>query len=147
MDQNYLETTYDKFTLKVDRSCVYHAEGAWARLEGDLVVVGVSDFFQTNSGDVAYINLPRVGAQLQQNDEAGNIETIKTAVALIVPVSGTVEQVNTELENQPELINQDAYGAGWILKIRPLNWTGESSLLLSPEAYFELMNKRLAEKQ
>ena len=147
MDQDYLETTYDKFTLKVDRSCFYHAERAWARLEGDLVVVGVSDFFQTNSGDVAYINLPRVGAQLQQNDEAGNIETIKTAVALIVPVGGTVEQVNTELENQPELINQDAYGAGWILKIRPLDWTGESSLLLSPEAYFELMNKRLAEKQ
>lgn len=147
MDQDYLETTYDKFTLKVDRSCFYHAEGAWARLEGDLVVVGVSDFFQTNSGDVAYINLPRVGAQLQQNDEAGNIETIKTAVALIVPVGGTLEQVNTELENQPELINQDAYGAGWILKIRPLDWTGESSLLLSPEAYFELMNKRLAEKQ
>lgn len=147
LGQEFLETTYDKFTLKVDNSCLYHAEGTWARLEGEQVIIGVSDFFQTNAGDVAFINLPKPGAQFEMNEETGNLETIKTTAALIAPVSGTVESINTELESNPELINQDAYGQGWIMKVRPSDWAGDSTKLLSPGAYFEFMNKQLEEKQ
>ncbi len=147
LGKEFLETTYDKFTLKVDLSCLYHIEGSWARLEGEQVVVGVSDFFQTNAGDAAFINLPKPGSQFKMNDETGNLETIKSTVALIAPVSGIVESINTELESRPELINQDAYGQGWIMKIRPSDWAGDSTKLLSPEAYFEFMNNKLAEKQ
>jgi glycine cleavage system H protein len=147
MGQEFLETTYDKFTLKVDRSCLYQVEGTWSRLEGDQVVVGVSDFFQTNAGDVAFINLPKLGTKVQMNDEAGNIETIKTTEPLITPVSGTVERINTDLESHPELINQAPYGQGWIMTIHPSNWPGESSKMLSPEAYFEFMVHKLAEKE
>jgi glycine cleavage system H protein len=146
MEKEFLELTYDKFTLRVDTDCLYHPEDTWAKLEGELVVVGVTDLFQTNAGDVAFVNLPKKGAQFAQNAEVGNMETIKTTAAIVSPVSGMVEEVNQELETRPELINTDVYGQGWIMKIRSDNWAAESAKLLSPEAYFKVMAEKLKNK-
>lgn len=146
MQKEFLAVTYDKFILRVDTSCLYHPEETWVKLEGELVVIGVTDFLQTNAGDIAFINLPQKGVQFSQNDEAGNIETIKTTVPIISPVSGMVEEVNQDLETKPELINTDVYGQGWILKIRPDNWAEESAKLLSPEAYFKILDEKLKNK-
>ena len=145
MGNDFMEVTYDKFTFRVDNSCLYHPNETWAREEDGLIVVGVTDFLQTNSGDVAFLEAPELGAELAQGSEAGIIETIKTTVALIAPVSGTVEEVNTSLEDEPEKINSDAYGEGWIMKIKPSDWESEKGSLLSPEAYFPLMEVKVKE--
>jgi len=139
MSGNFVEVTYDKFTFRVDQSCFYHPNETWAREEDDLIVVGVTDFLQTNSGDVAFLEAPEVGAELTQGGDAGIIETIKTTVTLSSPVSGTVVEVNTTLADEPELINSDAHGAGWIMKIKPSNWATEKGNLLSPKAYLPIM--------
>lgn len=143
MSGDYQEVTYDKFTFKVDMSCLYHPDETWAREENGLIVVGVTDFLQTNSGDVAFLEAPEIGTELVQGGNAGIIETIKTTVELISPVSGRVEEVNTPLEDEPELINNDAYEAGWIMKIKPSNWAVEKGNLLSPEAYFPIMEEKI----
>jgi glycine cleavage system H protein len=143
MSGDYKEVTYDKFTFKVDQSCLYHPNETWAREEDGLIVVGVTDFLQTNSGDVAFLEAPEVGAELAQGGEAGIIETIKTTITLISPLSGTVTEVNPSLADAPELINSDAYGAGWIMKIKPSNWAAEKDSLLSPDAYFPIMEEKV----
>jgi glycine cleavage system H protein len=143
LNGDYKEVTYDKFTFKVDQSCLYHPNETWAREEYGLIMVGVTDFLQINSGDVAFLEAPEVGAELVQGGEAGIIETIKSTVTLISPVSGMVEEVNTSLGDEPELINNDAYGAGWIMKIKPANWAAEKDNLLSPDAYFPIMEEKV----
>lgn len=145
MGEQFTEVTYDKFTFRVDNSCLYHQGETWAREEEGLIVVGVTDFLQTNAGDVAFLEAPEVGTELTQGGEAGIIETIKTTVTLISPVSGTVKEINADLEGQPEKINSDAYGEGWIMKIRPSDWNGEKGNLLTPEAYFPIMEIKVKE--
>lgn len=145
MGQDFMEFTYDKFTFKVDKNCMYNSNETWAREEDSLIIVGVTDFLQTNAGDVAFLEAPEVGAELAQGGEAGIIETIKTTVTLISPVSGVVEEINSNLENEPELINSDAYGEGWIMKIRPAAWEDEKGNLLTPDAYYPVMEVKVKE--
>ncbi len=145
MGQDFMEFTHDKFTFRIDKSCLYHSDETWARDEGGLIVVGVTDFLQTNAGDVAFLEAPELGIELTQNGEAGIIETIKTTITLLSPVSGIVQEVNTSLEDEPQLINNDAYGEGWIMKIKPTNWESEKANLLSPEAYYPIMQNKVKE--
>lgn len=143
MAQEFMEFTYDKFTFRIDTSCMYHSGELWAREEDGSIVVGVTDFLQTNSGDVAFLEAPDIGTDLNQNGEAGILETIKTTVTLISPVSGYVEGVNPRLEDEPELINSDAYGEGWIMKIKPADWENEKVNLLTPQAYSPIMEEKV----
>lgn len=143
MGNGFMEVTYDKFTFRVDRSCLYHPDECWAREEGGLIVVGVTDFLQTSAGDVAFLEPPEVGAEIAQGGEAGVLETIKTTVTLISPVSGAVKEVNQALEDDPQLINSDAYGEGWIMKIEPSNWEEEKKRLMTPEEYFPVMEEKI----
>ncbi len=145
MEQKFIEVTYDKFTFRVDKTCLYHLGETWAREEDGLIVVGVTDFLQTNSGDVAFLESPEVGTDLTQGSEIGVIETIKTTVTLISPASGTVEEINKSLEDEPQLLNNDAYGKGWIMKIKPSRWEVEKVNLLSPEAYLPIMEVKVKE--
>lgn len=145
MEREFIEVTYDKFIFRVDTSCFYHSGETWAREEDGLIVVGVSDFLQTNAGDVAFLEAPEVGTELTQGGEAGIIETIKTTVTLVSPVSGTVVEVNTGLEDEPQAINSDAYGDGWIFKIKDSDWATEKANLMSPETYFPVMEKKVKE--
>jgi glycine cleavage system H protein len=141
-----MEVTYDKFTFRVMKNYLYHPEECWAKEEGGLVKVGVSDFLQKTVGDVAFLELPEVGAELTQEEEAGTMETIKATVALISPVSGKIKEVNRGLDENPQLINTDPYGEGWLFKLAPGNWEADKKVLLDAETYFPKMEAKIKEE-
>jgi glycine cleavage system H protein len=135
----FLETIVDKFTFKVAQDRLYTAEGVWAKAEGTLVRVGLSDFVQQRSGDVAFAEVKPVGAAVTFDDEVAVIETIKVNISLGSPVSGKVVEVNPAMSATPEAINQDPYESGWLAVIAATDWETEQSRLLNPQAYFEKM--------
>jgi glycine cleavage system H protein len=146
VSEEFREVTYDKFTFRVMKNYLYHPEECWAKEEGGLVKVGVSDFLQKTVGDVAFLELPEVGAELTQEEEAGTMETIKATVALISPVSGKIKEVNRGLDENPQLINTDPYGEGWLFKLAPGNWEADKKVLLDAEAYFPKMEAKIKEE-
>jgi glycine cleavage system H protein len=134
--QKFLETTVDKFTFRVDVDRFYSEEGIWARTEGNLVRIGLSDFLQQRNGDVAFAEVKPVGAQVALGDEIAVIETIKVNISLASPVTGKIVQVNPEMETAPEAINQDPYGAGWLAVVEATDWQADRSRLLDAQTYF-----------
>jgi glycine cleavage system H protein len=106
----------------------------WAKSEGDVVIVGVSDYAQQQIQDVVYVELPEIGQELEQKKEFAVIESVKAAFDIYAPASGEVVEINKELEDAPECINDDPYGAGWIVKILLSN-PGELNNLMSVEEY------------
>ncbi len=111
----------------------------WARLEDDgLVRVGISDHAQQQLGDLVYVELPEVGAQVGPDNGCAVVESVKAASDVYAPIHGEVVEVNSALDDGPELINTDAYGEGWIFVLRPDN-KAELDDLLDPESYAELI--------
>jgi glycine cleavage system H protein len=145
VEAEYLQTTVDKFVFKVKKGCWYSEAGIWVQVEDGLARVGVSDYVHQSSGDVAFAEIEPAGTQLAQGDYLGMIETIKVAIELLSPVSGTVQEVNEELEVSPELINQDPYGQGWLALIALADWEADRASLLSAETYLEVMHGQAEE--
>ena len=143
---DYLETTVDKFTFKIAKDRLYSTEGVWAKAEEKMVRVGLSDFVQQRSGDVAFAEVKPAGAEVVFGDEIAVIETIKVNISLGSPVKGKVFEVNTALSTTPEVINQDPYESGWLVMIEASDWEADRSRLLNPQTYFEKM-KRDAEQE
>jgi len=135
----YLETMVDKFTFKVAIDRLYDEEGIWAKPEGNLVRIGLSDFLQQRSGDVAFAEVKPVGTQVAFGDEIALIETIKVNISLTSPVTGKVVEVNPAMATAPEAINQDPYGAGWLAVVEATDWEVDKANLLDPQAYFAKM--------
>ena len=106
----------------------------WIRIDGDLATVGITDYAQSQLGDVVYVELPEVGKALVQGDEAAVVESVKAASEVFAPVSGTVEAVNETLADEPGKINESAEAEGWFLKMR-LTATDELGELMDEEAY------------
>lgn len=96
----------------------YHKEHTWARREGDLIRVGISDFAQDQLGDIIYFELPAEGDCFAQGDEFGSVESAKVVSTLYMPVSGEVVEVNDDLNNNPEATNSDPYDSGWIITVK-----------------------------
>lgn len=96
----------------------YHKEHMWAKVDGDLVTVGVTDFYQKLAGEISYIELPSEGDDISKDDVVGTVETGKWIGKIYAPVSGTVDAINGEIDNEPSLPNQDPYGTGWLYKIK-----------------------------
>jgi glycine cleavage system H protein len=142
----YLETTVDKFIFRVATDRLYNPEGVWALADGDRIRVGVSDFLQQRSGDVAYAKVRREGTAVATGDEVAVIETIKANVEVPSPVGGTVVEANPAMELSPEAINQDPYGEGWLVVIEASDWPKDRDTLLDPQAYFELMKGQAEEE-
>ncbi len=142
----YLETTVDKFIFRVATDRLYSAEGVWALAEGDRIRIGLSDFLQQFSGDVAFAEIKPEGTTLAAGDEAALIETIKVNLSVPSPVGGTVAEVNAAMELSPEAINQDPYGTGWLALIQAADWPQDRAALLDPQAYFEIMKRRAEEE-
>jgi glycine cleavage system H protein len=120
----------------------YTKDHEYARVEGDVAVVGISDHAQEALGDVVFVELPALGAKLAKGDSAAVVESVKAASDVFAPVSGEVVEVNKEVDAQPGLINEDATGRGWIFKIKIVN-AGELASLLS-EADYAVFLKTLA---
>ena len=142
----FLETTVDKFTFKVATDRFYTREGVWALAEGQRVRIGLSDFSQQRSGDIAFAEVKPVDTALAIGDEVAAIETIKVNVILGSPVNGKVIEVNPDMELKPEVINQDPYGAGWLAAIEATDWEADRAQLLDPQAYFVVMKTEAEEE-
>lgn len=139
----YFRTTFDKFEIRVRKGCYYTKDDLWVNIENGKVRIGVSDYLQKTSGDVAFIELTKLGSTVEQGKEFGTIESAKTTVALFSPVSGKIDEVNGKLDGKPELVNSDPYGEGWLLVITPLSLDDDLKLLLNAEDYYTLMLQKL----
>ncbi|MAL99556.1 MAG: glycine cleavage system protein H [Alteromonadaceae bacterium] len=123
---------------KVPGDLRYNATHQWVRLEGDIATVGITDFAQEQLGDVVYVELPEVGDQVTAAEEAGGVESVKSASDIYSPVSGEVVDINGALEDSPEIINESPYQDGWLFKLR-LDGTTLPADLLTAESYSELL--------
>ena len=126
--------------MNIPEQLRYTAEHEWLRDEHDsTVTIGITDHAQAELGDIVYVELPAVGAEITQGDSFGVIESVKAASDLFAPVSGTVTAVNSDLESAPQQVNEDPYGAGWLLKLQPSRLADERGALLDGAGYRQLL--------
>jgi len=118
----------------------YTKEHEWVRVEGEAATIGVTDFAQNALGEVTFVELPEVGAEAVAGEELAVVESLKAASDVFAPVSGMVAAVNEALEDEPNAINADPYGAGWLCKIEGIDEAGLAALL-TPEQYEALLSK------
>jgi glycine cleavage system H protein len=118
----------------------YSREHEWVRLDGDEATVGITEYAQEELGDIVFVELPDVGAQLKQTDTFAIVESVKAASDVYSPLSGEVAATNTELVAKPELANEDPYGAGWMMRIK-LNAASELDELLDATGYGALITE------
>jgi len=142
----YLETTVDKFIFRVATDRYYSSEGMWAKSDGNNIRIGLTDFLQQRSGDVAFAEVKPVGSKLLLGDEVCVIETIKVDIYLTSPVSGIILEVNPFMDDSPEMINQDPYGEGWIAVIEVGDWEKDKQELMDAKAYFTFMRGQAEEE-
>ena len=119
----------------------YHKEHEWVRLDGQRVTLGISDFAQDALGDVVFVDLPKVATELTMNQEIGEVESTKATSSLYSPVSGTIVEVNAELQDHPEYLNQDPYGKGWIAVIELTN-PADVEALMTASQYEEFLSSQ-----
>lgn len=119
--------------MKFDENCRYQKSHEYARIDGELYVVGISDYAQDELGDVVFVELPEVGASFDQGGGFGVVESVKAASDLYAPVTGEVAEVNERLKDEPELVNQDPFGEGWIIKIKAGDSAGYDALMSAEE--------------
>lgn len=120
--------------MAVDRNARYLESHEYARLEGELAVIGISDHAQAELGDIVFVELPSVGKTIAKGTTFGTIESVKAASDLYMPISGTVVAINEALSGDPGLVNRDCYGQGWLLKVKPSN-PAEFETLLDAASY------------
>jgi glycine cleavage system H protein len=120
--------------MNVPADLKYTSDHEWIKIDGDVATIGITDFAQSELGDIVYVEIETEGETLDKEEVFGSIEAVKTVSDLFMPVSGEVVEINGEIESNPEVINSDAYGAGWLIKIK-VSDTSELEALLSAEAY------------
>jgi len=142
-----LEFRLDKWTFKVPKNLLYNENDCWAKIDGKLATVGITDFLQNLMSDIVFVELPKIGDKIEQFDEAGSLESIKATLDLISPVSGVIEEVNNELSNTPDLANTDPYGKGWFLKVQLTDFESDKENLIGADDYLEVMKKKAEKEQ
>lgn len=124
--------------MNVPKDLLYTKDHEWIRIEGQTATVGITDFAQSELGDVVFIEIETVGETIDKGDTFGTIEAVKTVSDMFMPVSGEVLEVNPDLEQSPDLVNKDPYGKGWMIKIK-VSDPSEAKNLLNAEKYQELL--------
>lgn len=122
----------------------YSKEHEWVMVEDDIALVGITDYAQSELGDVVYVELPDVGEKITKDDPFGSVESVKAVSDLFAPVSGTVIEVNDSLPDSPELVNEDSYGDGWMIKVQ-MSDKEELKDLLAPDEYGEYVEREKEE--
>ena len=125
--------------MNIPDSLKYTKDHEWVRIEGDYATIGITDFAQGELGDIVYVEVETEGDTLDQHAVFGTVEAVKTVSDLFMPLSGTVESVNPKLTDEPEAVNKDAYGEGWMIKIKISN-PSEIDGLLSAADYQSLVH-------
>jgi glycine cleavage system H protein len=121
----------------------YHEEHSWARVDGNRVRVGMTDFFQKEAGDIVFVDLPEEEDEVEQGEICGKIQSRKWIGRLVAPVSGEIVEVNEELEDEPTLINTDPYGKGWIVAIEASDLGSELESLMHGEAVTQFIEEQI----
>lgn len=118
---------------------LYSKDHEWMRVEGDTCVLGITEYAQDELGEIVFVDLPEAGDAFARSDEVGTIESVKAVAEVYTPVSGEVAEVNSALEDEPELVNDDPHGDGWLIKLR-MGDKSELEHLMSAEAYEEFLS-------
>lgn len=126
--------------MTIPEGLLYTKDHEWIKIEGTTATIGVTDFAQSELGDIVYVDISSVGKDIRQHEVFGTVEAVKTVSDLYMPLSGKVTEFNKALESSPEKVNSDPYGEGWMVKITITN-NSETSGLLSAAAYKELIGK------
>ncbi len=126
--------------MNVPTNLKYTSEHEWIRVEGDIAYVGITDYAQEQLGDIVFVDIPTVGETLEAADVFGTIEVVKTISDLFLPVGGEVLEQNDALVDQPELVNNDPYGEGWLIKLKPAA-DADFDALLDAEGYKAVINQ------
>ncbi|MDR1983527.1 MAG: glycine cleavage system protein GcvH [Prevotellaceae bacterium] len=123
--------------MNIPSNLKYSSDHEWVRVEGNIAVVGITDFAQSQLGDIVFVDIQTEGETLSAGEVFGAIEAVKTVSDALMPVSGKIIEINQSLESAPELVNNDSYGEGWMIKIE-MSDAGELNNLLSAEQYQEI---------
>ena len=124
--------------MNVPSNLKYSSDHEWCRLEGDTAYVGITDFAQSQLGDIVFVDVPTVGETLAAGEVFGSIEAVKTVSDAFMPVGGEVVEMNAAVDGDPSLVNKDPYGEGWIIKVR-MTSAADCDALLTAEQYSELI--------
>ncbi len=124
--------------MKIPADLKYTEDHEWVKVDGDTVVVGITDYAQNELGDVVFVEIETEGEELEHGDTFGTVEAVKTVSDLFMPVNGTVKEVNPALADEPELVNKDPYGKGWMIKIA-VSDAGELDNLMSADDYKKMI--------
>ncbi len=125
--------------MNLPQNVKYTKEHEWVRLDGDVAYVGITDYAQQQLGDIVFVDIPTVGEELEADEVFGTIEVVKTISDLFLPIAGEILDQNEALEENPELVNQDPYGEGWLIKMKPAN-VADIDNLLDADGYKAVIN-------
>ena len=125
--------------MNIPEELKYTEEHEWVRIENNIAIVGITDFAQGELGDIVYLEIDTLDSQIDSNEVFGTVEAVKTVSDLFMPIAGKVIEVNSNLEDKPELVNEDPYGEGWIIKI-DISEQSQIYSLLSPSDYKNLID-------
>ncbi|KFF73649.1 glycine cleavage system protein H [Chryseobacterium sp. P1-3] len=117
--------------MKIPENLLYTQDHEWVRLENDMAYIGITDFAQHELGDIVYVEIETLGENLKQHEVFGTVEAVKTVSDLFLPLAGEILEINPKLETNPELVNSDPYGEGWMIKIKVENLFDAEGLLRS----------------
>ncbi|MBN7815447.1 glycine cleavage system protein GcvH [Algoriphagus pacificus] len=122
--------------MNIPQDLKYTKDHEWVKIEGEIATIGITDFAQSELGDIVYVEVETVGDTLEAEEVFGTVEAVKTVSDLFMPVSGEVTELNDKLADEPELVNSDPYGEGWMVKVKV---SGDTSSLMSADEYAELV--------
>jgi glycine cleavage system H protein len=122
---------------EVPEGLYYYKEHEWAKVEGDLVICGITDYAQNSLHEITYVEISEAGSELKFGEECGLVESMKASNDLYTPITGEIVEVNDKLEDSPELVNEDPYGKGWMWKIKPSNLDEDLAKLMDSKGYLD----------
>jgi glycine cleavage system H protein len=132
---------------EVPEGLYYSKDFAWLKIEGDKVRVGITDYAQKSLREIVYAELPEAGSQVKQSEPFGTLESVKAVSDLVSAVTGTIEEVNDEVQSKPETLNEDPYSKGWLLVVKPINLPADLANLMDFNAAVEWHKAQSAGKQ
>ena len=124
--------------MKIPEDLKYTKDHEWVRVDGNVATVGVTDFAQSELGDIVFVEIETLDEELEKEEVFGSVEAVKTVSDLFMPIGGTIIEINENIESSPELVNSDPYGEGWMIKIE-INEASDIENLLTAEAYSKLI--------
>ncbi len=136
----YRHITINRWIMNFPEELKYSKDHEWVRVEGDVAIIGITDFAQSELGDIVFVDVPNVGETMEANEVFGTVEAIKTVSDLMLPVGGEILELNPDLDENPVAVNSDPYGAGWMIKVKMAN-PAEVDALMSAADYKAMVGK------